>query len=503
MSGFPLQGSCPFHDRGEGCNKCWKTEIGFFKDDPPEMAGRLFYNALRSSMNHFDKHLTLMRELLRSSNLTGRTSRNALGSLTVRMGAVLLAFLLSVVLARLSGMYQYGSYVYAVGWLNVLLVPATFGFDKLLVRQVAIYQSRHDWNNLKGIYQFAAPRAMFVSIVVGLFLLGTVYFIAKEHPLASVFYLAALLVPILSMIRLQQATLQGLNFVALGQLPELIIQPLALLLLILVVSYSMNLSLKASQIMVLSIVAGVVALYFGRLMMKRVFPSEMLEAVPVQSSQDWISSLVPLMVMNGIYILNDQLAIILLGLMGDARDVAVFSAAERWARFTIFMLYALNPVLGPVFARLYANNEKERLQKVVTVSAQIIALGALIPLLAFVTAPRLFLSVFGNDFYVGRTPLVILGIGQFINAFTGSVGVLLSMTGYERAVVFGALLGVLVNLLLGFLLIPYLHATGAAIGASVSTIVTNVVLAIFIFRTLKIFPTALGSRFAKRDVSLS
>jgi O-antigen/teichoic acid export membrane protein len=452
-------------------------------------------------MDYLNRYYMLIRDLMNSSSLPGRLSRNAVGSVVVRVVAVLLAFLVNVVLARSLGVSEYGLFVYAVGWLNILLILANFGFEKLLVREIAIYQSHEEWGRLKGIYQFAATRTAVIALMIGFLLLGIIYFTARSHSYAPVFYLVAMLLPILAMMRIQQATLQGLNFIAIGQLPELVIQPCVLLLLTLVIFYSLAASLTASQIMILNLVAGCIALLVGKRLVMRSFPLKTLAAHAIIDSHRWLPSLAPLMFVGGIYILNDQLATVLLGSLSDSRQVAIFSVAERWSRFVVFMLYSLNPALAPIFASLYAHNEKERLQRVASLSAQIIACFALIPLVAFALAPKLFLSLFGNEFSLARIPLMILGVGQFVNAFAGSVGMLLSMTGYERIVVLGAGLGIALNILLGFLLIPHFHAIGAAIGASSSAIVTNIVLSIFVFQKLKLFPTALGSLFMKKDVT--
>jgi O-antigen/teichoic acid export membrane protein len=126
-----------------------------------------------------------------------------------------------------------------------------------------------------------------------------------------------------------------------------------------------------------------------------------------------------------------------------------------------------------------------------------VTLFALIPLSAFVIMPELFLSAFGDDFSIGRIPLLVLGVGQFINAFTGSSGVLLTMTENEHIVVGCSGFGVLINILLGIILIPSMHATGAAIAMAVSVTVANLALSIFIFQKLKVIPTAFASLFAK------
>ena len=50
--------------------------------------------------------------------------------------------------------------------------------------------------------------------------------------------------------------------------------------------------------------------------------------------------------------------------------------------------------------------------------------------LLFVLAGDWVLLIFGEEFQVGHSTLSILSIGQFVNAMTGSVGLLLLMTSY-------------------------------------------------------------------------
>lgn len=447
-----------------------------------------------------NKNITLIRELMRSSSLMGNLSRNAFSSLLVKIGASLLALLVNVILAHLLGVTQYGLFIYAVGWLNILLIPASLGLDKLLVREVAVYQSRNEWGKLKGIYQFAMSTTFGMSIAVTLSFFAAIYFTSSSQTPVQVFYWAALLIPIGAILRVQQATLQGLYFIALGQLSEFIIQPTVLLLLSVSVYYWAKQSLMAPQVMTLNALAGAIAFLIGHRLLQRSLPVETTTVKPVRDLRSWIPSLFPFTLFGGIFILNEQVSIVMLGLLSNARQLAIFTAAEKWSVFAIFMLQALNPALAPVIAKLYALDERERLQRIVTFSSQVIALFALIPLLAFVAVPQLFLLTFGDDFAAGRIPLIILGVGQFINAFTGSVGVLLIMTGHERTVVGCFAAGVFINLLLGIGLIPSMHATGAALSAAASVMLTNVLLSIFVFRKLRIIPTPLGRLFVDRNV---
>ena len=94
-----------------------------------------------SSAAEFIWHNLLM---LLSSGRTSSAVRNGAGAFVVRVSATLLAFVMNVTLARISGVDYYGRFVFLLAGLNVLLIPACLGFDKLSVREAARDQSRGD-----------------------------------------------------------------------------------------------------------------------------------------------------------------------------------------------------------------------------------------------------------------------------------------------------------------------------------------------------------------------
>jgi len=85
-----------------------------------------------------------------------------------------------------------------------------------------------------------------------------------------------------------------------------------------------------------------------------------------------------------------------------------------------------------------------------------------------------------------------LSVGQLINAATGSVGLLLIMTGYERDAAICVGISAVLNVVLNATLIPKWGLTGAAIATTSSMMVWNILLAIWVYRRLRIHSTALG-----------
>jgi len=90
------------------------------------------------------------------------------------------------------------------------------------------------------------------------------------------------------------------------------------------------------------------------------------------------------------------------------------------------------------------------------------------------------LDIFGNEFEIGKNTLIILAIGQFINAVSGSVGFLLNMTGKQRIFKNIFLIAVIINVVLNFILIPKYGMVGAAIATMISVAVWNIVSVVYI-----------------------
>jgi O-antigen/teichoic acid export membrane protein len=62
------------------------------------------------------------------------------------------------------------------------------------------------------------------------------------------------------------------------------------------------------------------------------------------------------------------------------------------------------------------------------------------------------------------------------------VGLILNMVGLERITALGVVVAAVINVFLNVLLIPFLGTLGAAVATSVSLIVWNVLLAIWLFK---------------------
>jgi O-antigen/teichoic acid export membrane protein len=90
------------------------------------------------------------------------------------------------------------------------------------------------------------------------------------------------------------------------------------------------------------------------------------------------------------------------------------------------------------------------------------------------------LGIFGNEFIVGSLFLIVLCIGQLINSMSGSVGVILQMTGYQKVFQNIVLMALVLNVILNVILIPLYGGLGAAIATVVSISSWNITGAFYL-----------------------
>jgi O-antigen/teichoic acid export membrane protein len=105
---------------------------------------------------------------------------------------------------------------------------------------------------------------------------------------------------------------------------------------------------------------------------------------------------------------------------------------------------------------------------------------------------KVLLGISGQQYIAGYTPLLILLAGQVVNALSGSVGFIMTMTGYQNQAARIFALGAVVNTLLNILLTPHLGMNGSAIATAITTVLWNVIMLIFVMRKLKINPTVIS-----------
>lgn len=101
----------------------------------------------------------------------------------------------------------------------------------------------------------------------------------------------------------------------------------------------------------------------------------------------------------------------------------------------------------------------------------------------------MLLSLFGSEFTVGYSALVILTVGQLVNALAGSVGFIMTMTGHQREAAWVTFGSTVLNISLNAILIPRFGIEGAATATAFTTALMNIVMFGYVQKRLQLNPT--------------
>lgn len=431
----------------------------------------------------------------REDSLRATFRWNAGGTFTLKIASTGLIFLMNLLLARLLGTTGYGTYAYALAWFSVLSVLCVFGLDKLLVREVSIFNARSEWGLIRGILRWSDFTAIVGSTGIAL-LAGVILWIVSgrlESQMTYTLLIALIMLPLIVVLRLRQAAMRGLHYIVGGQLPELLFMPISFLVIIAGLYWLMRNTLSAPVAMISQVAAVGFALIVGVRQLQVFLPRSAKKANPIYQGWSWVYIVMPLVFLDFMTMVNSQIDIILLGFMRSTGSVGIYAVAKKGAGLITFVLIAVNIALAPTIARMYAAGEMDKLQRMITKSARIILLGSLpIAMVLIIFGHWFLLFFFGQDFIQGEKALAILGAGQLINAATGSVGLLLIMTGYERDAALCVGISAVVNIILNLILIPRWGLEGAAAATATTIIFWNILLAVLVYKRLGIHSTALG-----------
>lgn len=425
-------------------------------------------------------------------SLGNRLLLDAGGLLALRVTFGGLSFFLTILLARTLGTQGFGAYSYAYAWTVLLSVPAILGMDQLLIREIAAYRLQSQWHLIRGLLRMANCSVLMVSVCLVLVAAASIWFLRGywASDMAATFGLSLLLVPLISLTRVRQGALQGMQRAVLGSIPERLIQPTLLLGFVGVVFWKLN-KMTAPLAMGMNIVAALVAFAIGAHLLQRTLPLTLKQVEPVYRNSAWLSSAFSMLLFSSVNIVFSQADLLILGAVKGGNAVGLYSVADRAAEMLTMMMVAQNGAFASTAAALYAARDIETLQRLATQIARWNLLVTL-PLAAIFVCfgKSVLLYAYGVQFVPAHESLAILSLAQLVNVAMGLNAFLLIMTGHERQAAAALGAGAVANIVLNLLLVPKWGMEGAAIGNACSVVFWNVLATFALYRKTGIQSTA-------------
>lgn len=379
-------------------------------------------------------------------------------------------FLGDIALAHILGPSKLG--LFAIGWTltRIITLVSPIGLDSGVVRFGTKYWES-DSDSFRGVLLWSLLFGILSGIVI-----GTIVFCAAPWLAASVFHKEELTgvfrafgfaIPLVATLRVAASSTRISRRMKYAVLSEDMSQPFAFLLLFLAL-YWMGWKLEgALEAMVLSFgVALFVALGF----MWKIYP-EVRATSTSTNFPGWglLTFSLPATISGMLGMLVMWVDRLFVGHYRSAAETGVYQSISQLSVSLAVILGSFGSIFSPMTAVLHHRGEMKRLEEVFRVSTKWSLYVSIPPFLVMCFASREVLSVlFGKPYEIGWAALIILGIGQLVNAGTGPVNALLVMSGLQNYlfVISGVSLGA--GAAMCIFLIPRWGMVGAAVATAVS-----------------------------------
>lgn len=386
----------------------------------------------------------------------------------------------SICLARYLEPNNYGAYSFMISVISILAIPAHGGTPTLIIRETAKFLERKEWSLIKGLWQWCTILCILLSIVSGVLLIGMFSLITSNQPLINndMLLWSFLLVPILALGIIWASALRGLRSMAKGTVPELILTPLLVIIGIYTYALTTKKTIVAEDAMMIFMGCNLISAILSFFFLKNEQPKQLSSTLGrVYYWKEWFFAIIPLALISGIHIAYKNSGFIILGAMSTLVDVGVYKVAFQASILISFGLSIINILIGPYIAIYKEKEQLKSLQSLIRKSTIVTSIFAmLIFSILYFFGEEIIIFLYGQEYSEAYLPLIILALGQTINAFFGPAGLLLNMTGFEKSTLKASFIGLGVNVIFGIALVQAYGIIGVSFAVSLSMLVINIEL---------------------------
>ncbi len=415
--------------------------------------------------------------------------------LLVRVAGAGLGFAFNVVLARVLGADGLGVYNLALTFALIASVVGRMGMDAAMLKFAATSYAAADRERLISVHRIGMGTALLGCGVVAASTFSAADWLASavyaDPALAQPLRLMSLALVPFALLNLYAELLKAGQHQALSSLIQGAALPLVNLLLLLVFADHLK---DAGSACAMYLAASLLVCAASHVLWRRTLAARDRSTNGPIKFRELFSTALPMYGAAVADVVMTFAEILILGMFVTAGEVGIYTAAARTALLTRFLLLANSAVAAPRFAALHAAKDAEGVARLAVRSTLLTTFSSVPLLLIFMVFPTQILSLFGPEFEAGAQVLIILTIGQFVNAATGPVGYLLNMSGHHRIEGHIAIAGALMAVVLCFALIPFWGILGAAAANAIATAACNLLRVYFAKSRLGILMLPLPSR---------
>jgi O-antigen/teichoic acid export membrane protein len=396
----------------------------------------------------------------------------------IRVASAGLIYVSQIVLARWMGSFEFGIYVYV--WALVLLLGdlSDFGFSSAAQRFVPEYVRRNAHDLLRGF----VSRSRWIAVAsASVMAAASVLTVKLLEPFISSYLvlplsIACVTLPFYTLMQVQDGIARSYNWIHLALLPPYVMRHVVILALVLA-AYLLDFPATATTAVLAVAIALGLTVAVQTVILNRKLARTVEPGPKAQEVKTWVAISLPILMVEGFYLMLTNTDILLLQHFRTPEDVAVYYAAAKTLTLIAFVHFAVSAAVAHRFSEYHVAGDRTRLTGILADSIRWTFWASLAAMVVILAAGKLLLSLFGQQFAEdGYQLMFILAIGLMARAAIGPAERLLSMVGEQRACAAVYATAFILNLALCIVLIPRLGVPGAAVSTSIALVVESLLL---------------------------
>lgn len=414
---------------------------------------------------------------------------NSMLAMIFKIGGMLSGYIFIILSIRFTSLEQYGIFSIGLAFIQCCAIVARLGFDSSIVKYVSLYTVNPDD---KPIVKEVYLKGLLLISIAGL-VLSVIIFFGSTYIATYIFNNKSLTIPLkISACGIFPSIYLYYNSGALRGLKKILhfsvlfnanFISAILVLVVIVFVFDTPYPLELSYSIGTFIIAALSFYWWFRYSNIQFHKStDQIKTIEI------LNTTLPMLSAGALYIINGWTDTLFLGMFSTQESVGIFNVLLKIAAITHTVLFAVNAISAPQFARLNGTENRQQLENLVQKSNKLIVITTLpvlvLLMLCYVPLVKLFNVGFKPEAYL--LAFIFLCVGQAINSFCGSCSHLLIMTGYQkinRNIIFAS---VIVSIIFNLLLIPNYGLLGAAFSNMMGLVVRNVLFVIYTNRSLQI-----------------
>ena len=409
--------------------------------------------------------------------------KKAGGTFILKFFGLGIAFIFQIVLGRILNPELYGEYTMYLTYSTVFSIITILGMDRNLIKEVARFEG--DVTKEKSLLRFSTQTSLLITIAVAGILLLLRGFIGISN--YGLLLLISMIV-IRSMIAILDGYLQGKgNVVQVTLLNSVINNILKMIFFVALILLNVD-SLSAA---IFSFVLSEIITIFLRTAqvsnILQIKTNSMLN-LSLEEKRTFIKYSLTVALISGIGLMLQNIDKIMISTFLDLNRVGIYKVAQNYVNLiSVFVTPFI--AFWPVISKLYNENSIAQIE---------IEMKRIVRIVTYLVVPMFFiflflgkdlLAIFGEAYVTNeaKLALIILALSFLIDAISGPIGSILTMTKYAKLALYNNLASLLINITLNFILISRFGIVGVAIATGISIIANNLISIIQVKLLLGIF----------------